>query len=170
MARDVTHILVPTDFSPASDAALTYGKALAKTFGASLHILHVIDKRFTTGPFDKVYGALPQEMDEVWHTDAAAQIAERLSAEEATRYCATSAVVFGPTAPSITRYAAEHNIDLIVMGSHGRTGIAHAVIGSVAERVVRTASCPVLVVRDSGAVKVHGLVAARASTPVPGLA
>jgi universal stress protein A len=167
MTRNITRILVPTDFSPHSDAALAYAKALAPMFGASLHLLHVIDDVFASGAFaTEVYGAMPVDFDDACQSDAGTRLCNLLSRDEITQFHARSAVVFGTTSPSITRYAAEHNIDLIVMGTHGRTGVAHVLIGSVAERVVRTASCPVLTVRESGAVKVHSVDAERVATPL----
>jgi universal stress protein A len=162
MTRTISRILVPTDFSPHSDAALTYAKALARTFGASLHLLHVLDDVLTSGVLTaEAYGPMPVGVDEGRHPDAGTRLCDLLSGDEVTRFHARGAVVFGTTSQSITRYAAEHGIDLIVMGTHGRTGVAHALIGSVAERVVRTAPCPVLTVRESGAVKVHSVDAER---------
>ena len=159
MTRTISRILVPTDFSPPSDAALIYAKALAR-FGASLHLLHVLDDVLTGGVLTAdVGGPMPLGVDGVRHSDAGTRLCDLLSRDEVTRFHARSSVVFGATSPSITRYAAEHDIDLIVMGTHGRTGAAHAPIGSVAERVVRTAPCPVLTVRESGAAKMHGVEA-----------
>ena len=75
---------------------------------------------------------------------------QRLSADEEERFGATWAIVSGLTAKQIVEFADENAIDLIVMGTHGRRGVAHLLLGSVAEHVVRTAACPVLTVRGPG--------------------
>jgi universal stress protein A len=166
-ARPIGHILVPIDFSPTSEAALTYAKLLARNFEASLHLLHVMDDTFMSSAFGaEAYGALPVGSGEVCHSDAGTRLCNLLSRDEVIRFHARSSVVFGATAPSITGYAAKHGIDLIVMGTHGRTEVTHAVLGSIAEHVVRTAGCPVLTVRESGAVKLLSLERERLSAPL----
>jgi universal stress protein A len=148
MARTFTRILVPTDFSEYSDAALDYARSLADTFGASLHLLHVFEDPYVTaGAFSgETYLALPGDLRETMTADAKKQLAARLPGTEASTRQATSEVLMGGAARTIVDYAAAEQIDLIVMGTHGRTGLLHLLIGSVAERVVRTAPCPVLTV------------------------
>ena len=144
----INHILVPTDFSSTSDAALDYARALAARFGASLHLLHVIQDPFLSGPL--VAEAYVTETPGVRTTimdDAKARLAHRLTARDRDTFAAHAEVVFGRDAETIVDYAADRGVDLIVMGTHGRTGMAHLLLGSVAERVVRTAHCPVLTVR-----------------------
>jgi nucleotide-binding universal stress UspA family protein len=143
-----TRILVPTDFSDPSDAALDYARALADKFGGSLHLLHVIEPVYARGAFsNEVYiGAAPGAY-ELLATDAQAKLADRVLPSDRTRYGTTTEVITGLSAETIVEYAADHHIDLIVMGTHGRTGLAHLVMGSVAEHVVRRALCPVLTVR-----------------------
>jgi len=87
------------------------------------------------------------ELRRVMVDEATARIGERLSANDRTVFGATGEVLFGSGARCIVDYATEHDIDLIVMGTHGRTGMSHLLMGSVAERVVRTAPCAVMTVR-----------------------
>ena len=132
-------ILVATDFSDASDVALTYGRSLAQTFGASLHLLHV-----TENPFLRPTPAHPHMLKAA----TKGQLEERLTTDDRVRLRATSVLATSDNpAQEITRHAAVHDVDLIVMGTHGRGAMAQLLMGSVAEKVVRTAPCPVLTVR-----------------------
>lgn len=143
MTRNFTTILVPTDFSYASDAALGYARMLAARFGAALHLLHVVDE---PGSWSEVYAALP-EIQLRLSADAAKRL-EAMAACLPPPVQATSAVVCGAPVPSIVKVAESKGADLIVMGTHGRRGMGHLLLGSVAERVVRLAPCPVLTVRE----------------------
>jgi nucleotide-binding universal stress UspA family protein len=149
MTRDFTRILVPTDFSASSNGAMALAKELASRFGASLHLLHVLDDPFVTAAFAvDVYAPPPAGLRESWLKGAETLLDAQLAPEEKARFRSTTAVVFGTPAGAITEYAGTHDIDLIVIGTHGRGGMAHLFIGSVAERVVRTAPCPVMTVRE----------------------
>jgi nucleotide-binding universal stress UspA family protein len=144
-----TRILVPTDFSPAADQALARARGLAEAFGASLHLIHVFEDPFTAAAYaPEVFAALPPDYREAALADATRQLDERLGAEERRTFGSTTDVIVGLPAREIVRFAAAHDIDLIVMGTHGRGGLAHLLLGSVAERVVRTAPCAVLTVRE----------------------
>ena len=133
------NILVATDFGPASAAALTYGRALAKTFGARLHLLHVAENSFLRPTMNDPYAL---------RAVVARQLDECLTAEDRAERAAHAVLhVSDDPADAITDYARSTPIDLIVVGTHGRTGVSHLLVGSVAERVVRTAPCPVLTVR-----------------------
>ena len=147
MAPNITHILVPTDFSNTADVALTYAKTLADQLNASLHVIHVLADPYVVTPFDV---PTPMEPEIRQHTleDVRACLLERLDADEEQRFRGTRAIVRGLAAKQIAQYAADHSIDLIVMGTHGRRGVAHLLLGSVAEHVGRIAPCPVLTVRD----------------------
>ena len=147
----ITRILVATDFSPTADAALAQARALAEALGASLHLLHVFEDPYTTAP--EVYAVLPPDFREHALREAARQLDERLGRQEKREFGGTTNVVVGSPARDIVRFAAEDSIDLIVVGTHGRSGIAHLLLGSVAERVVRTAPCMVLTVRETAALK-----------------
>jgi nucleotide-binding universal stress UspA family protein len=133
------NVLVATDFSPPSDAALTYGRALAQQFGATLHLLHVADNDFLrSSPAD------PHAVAE----GKRRTLNRRLTDEDRTALYARAILeVSDSPAQAISDYALSEAIDLIVMGTHGRTGVSQLLNGSVAERVVRFAPCPVLTVR-----------------------
>lgn len=145
----ITRILVPTDFSAASDAALAYARVIGRQFSASVHLLHVFDDPFASGSFvaDGI-GLMPIELRESLFAEARARLAERLAAHAQLIPGSSSALVVGPPARRIVEYARDNDMDLIVMGTHGRGGLAHVLLGSVTERVVRTARCPVLTTRS----------------------
>jgi nucleotide-binding universal stress UspA family protein len=125
----LNEILFPTDFSPASEAAARIARELAVQAGARLHVLHVVPP--VTDP------SLPAE-----HlAQAARSLADGLRVE--------TTLLSGRAGRNIVDYARDKRIDLIVVGTHGRTGITHALLGSVAETVVRLAPCLVLTVPAS---------------------
>jgi nucleotide-binding universal stress UspA family protein len=134
-----TNILVATDFGEPAQTALAYGRALAQTFGASLHVLHVRENVF----FRPIAGD-PHALQQ-----AAVSNVNFCLTEDDRRLLHAHAVVeiSDDPAEAIVEYARSAAIDLIVTGTHGRTGVERVLIGSVAERVVRTAPCPVLTVR-----------------------
>jgi len=141
-------ILVPTDFGPASEIALGYGIDLAKTFNAALHLLHAVVDVVPVSPVTAVYG--PEHAGVMLPLDEDAR--ERLQAlidshPDAPATTVTAVVRSMSPANAILEYAADHGIDFIVMGTHGRSMVAHLLLGSVTETVVRSASCPVLTVR-----------------------
>ena len=143
------HVLVATDFSDASGAALAYGRELAHSFGAALTVVHVVDdiSMRAYGVDSGVFLTDPQ-VQRQFEDDARKQIDAEISDEDRIQLTAAGVVLMS-SAPSaaIVNYAYESGIDLIVMGTHGRSGFAHLLMGSVSERVVQTASCPVLTVR-----------------------
>jgi nucleotide-binding universal stress UspA family protein len=154
MKPEIRRILVPLDFSPPSDRALAYARAFAAEFGASLHLLHVVEDRLLTGPWPaEVYlGELPKVREDLVK-DCEHRLRESLDALVADGAAATGEVLIGGPSHVIVEQAGVTNADLIVMGTHGRTGITHMLIGSVAERVIRHAPCPVFVVRERTAVE-----------------
>lgn len=134
-----TAILVATDFGEAADRALTYGRTLARAFGASLHVLHVLENVFM-----RAVVADPR------HIEAAAlrRLDERVTDDDRRTLRALPIIdTSDQPAESIVAYARTAHIDLIVIGTHGRGPMERLLMGSVAERVVRTAPCPVLTVR-----------------------
>jgi universal stress protein A len=148
-------ILVPLDFGVASEAALTYAKELATKFGARLFLLHIVEDPTATGVWTPdIYLAASAELRERLLADAKQRVESALSGGERERFQATADVRLGTAADGIGSFAREKTIDLIVMGTHGRRGLAHMFLGSVAERVVRTAPCPVLTVRGDRAPEV----------------
>jgi nucleotide-binding universal stress UspA family protein len=135
----MTQILVATDFSEASAAAMEYGRALARTFGASLHLLHVIEN-----PFLRPHAVDPHTIKNA----ALSHLFDRLTDDDRRKLHATPVLeTSDDPADAIVKYAKARQIDLIVMGTHGRGTVAQILEGSVAERVVRLAPCPVLTVR-----------------------
>jgi nucleotide-binding universal stress UspA family protein len=142
---EITRILVPTDFSEPADAALTYALDLAAKVGASISLIHVFDDPFIGGMYTAEYVPMPPQM----RADIVAGLRKQLAdvVEKRGNPNLSAEVLVGPTAKAIVDAANDRHADLIVMGTHGRHGVAHLLLGSVAERVVRTAGCPVLTVR-----------------------
>lgn len=142
----IQNILVPTDFSEASDSALVYGRTLARTFNARLHLLHVVDEAsFIAGADGYALNGASVLAD---MTDEAEKRLLTCLTDEDWRDPKTITDVWtGAPAHGIADYARDEAIDLIVMGSHGRGFISALLTGRVAEKVVRIAPCPVLTVR-----------------------
>jgi nucleotide-binding universal stress UspA family protein len=141
-------LLVPTDFSEYSDAALAHAFRLAKDRGARVVMLHVIDARPTPNPLYAHYYPIPTPT-QMRDAEAKASEALRLRIPDELRDADRVEVQVGHGAPAaeILRVAEERKASLIVIATHGRTGLRRLALGSVAERVVREAPCPVLVVR-----------------------
>lgn len=138
-------ILVPSDFSECSDAALRYGLELARRFDARLHLLHVVQDPLTQPWAAEGFSAPLFEVVDKWQREARERL--KLSVPEADAGRVTiSATIAWPFA-EILRYATDNDVDLIVMGTHGRGGVSHMLLGSIAEKVIRRAPCPVLTVR-----------------------
>ena len=138
-------ILVATDFSEPSMKALAYGRDLARAYDAMLHILHVTGDALAQGAeLGFVVADLQGSVDRA----ARAELDKLVSAAEAQalRIVRTIKSSRNPAA-AIVDFARDEGMDLIVVGTHGRGAVAHLFMGSVAERVVRTAPCPVLAVR-----------------------
>ena len=145
MVRRFTHILVATDFSPASEAALAYAKELAEQFHGRLTLLHVITDPAARGVWmPEVYVPANVETQESFLREARQRLAALVTEEERDRFTAAFEARIGIAADVIQDVAREQDVSLIVMGTHGRTGLMHMLLGSVAERTVRTATCPVL--------------------------
>lgn len=142
-----SRILVPTDFSPASDAALEYARILAAKFGSTLRILHVIDDPSSSSAFvGDGFAPSTEDIRNRLLKEARTRLDHLMNLADRSRYHAADAVI-GTPADAIIDFASATGTSLVVMGTHGRTGLAHLLMGSVAEQVVRTASCPVLTVR-----------------------
>ena len=142
-------VLLPTDFSDHSTAATKYACELAAKFNAELHLLHTLDVHAGLTPGFAMGLDLPTYIKE---STAAAEksLAGVLDPQWSAGRKVVHAVIEGSPRAEIIRYARQHDIDLIVLATHGRTGLAHVLMGSVAESVVRTAPCPVLIVRPEG--------------------
>jgi universal stress protein A len=142
-------ILVPTDFSPSSKLALEYAVALAAAFHSKVHVFNAWEVPAYLRPDLTVWvGDVSTTLS--IHACSEAQKAMReflADAKVEENENITTQVVNGAPYATILSQAREGRFDLIAMGTHGRTGVAHLVLGSVAERVVRHAGCPVLTVR-----------------------
>jgi len=135
-------ILVPTDGSEPADAAVEHAIDLAGSSGATLHVLSVVDSSAYTSldvSSESVLDSLETRAREA--TETVAEMATDAGVDTVTE------VSVGSPHAQITDYAETTDVDLIVMGTHGRTGLDRVLLGSVTERVVRAASCPVLTVR-----------------------
>ena len=135
-------ILFPTDFSTASDAALSHAEALAKSSGARLLIVHVEEPPLAYGGGELYYGIpepdserIVKMLEDVRPRDPAVPFTHRLT--------------MGDPAGEIVRLATDERAEMIVLGTHGRTGMTRLLMGSVAEAIVRRAPCPVLVYREA---------------------
>jgi len=147
---ELKKILVPTDFSEFSQAAIRYGQELATRYQAELHLIHVLEMHPSLTPTFELGLALPSQIQE--SRAAAEETLAKLPAD--TSVACVRAVLEGKPVVEILRYAREKEIDLLVATTHGRTGLAHVLMGSVAENLVRMATCPVLTVRPNQ----HGFV------------
>jgi nucleotide-binding universal stress UspA family protein len=142
-------VLVPVDFSDTSDVALRYGKALAGAFGASLHVIHVVHEPYAQPWAVEAYGFSMATLQEDWIKEANTKLESVLTADDRRALKATATTILGHPVSEILRFATDERIELIVMGTHGRGPLGHMVMGSVAERVVRHAPCPVLTVHEA---------------------
>jgi nucleotide-binding universal stress UspA family protein len=140
---------MPTDFSSTSDHALEYAVLLARGTGAALHLLHVVAFPLEVAASPEAYwvelGGVRKQMS----ADAERELASRATGTTGVRV--TTEVRDGSPARTIVETATARRCQLIVMGTHGRGGFSQIFLGSVAERVVRTASCPVLTVSTATA-------------------
>jgi universal stress protein A len=140
-------ILVPMDFSPPARKALHYALSFAEQFGATITLLNVVEPAV----YPTELGYIPVEIDtlhKTMNTSARERLAQLAQEQVPPPYRANTLVRVGTPYHEITAAAKELNVDLIVIATHGYTGLKHVVLGSTAERVVRHAPCPVLTVRE----------------------
>lgn len=142
---EVKRILFPTDFSEHSEHAWTYALAFAKEFGAELHLIHVVAAPPHVGEAYVTYD--PKKLLEAMTAEANAQLDRMVEVARDAGLTFHRLVVTGVDFREIIEAARTREVDLIVMATHGRTGLAHALMGSVAEKVVRKAPCPVLTIK-----------------------
>jgi nucleotide-binding universal stress UspA family protein len=145
----IRSILAPTDFSEHAHTSLRYAVGLAEKFGATLHLVHILPDIVPVGPDAMLAPAMPPE----YYTDSENQSKELLSKALDPAWGTPLALVtsarWGEAVEGVVTYAREQNIDLIVVATHGRQGLSHALLGSAAERILREAPCPVLTLKDS---------------------
>jgi nucleotide-binding universal stress UspA family protein len=157
-------ILVPVDFSTFSLKSLACAVAFARQFGSRLLVLHVVEIPYVGSGYGEV--ELPPLPDDL-AAGATERLGQLVQANVGDRAPATAAIRLGQPWCEITEAAREAGADLIILGTHGYTGMKHILMGSTAERVVRHAPCPVLVMRqragDAAAVSAPAPVAGSAS-------
>ena len=141
-------ILVPVDGSEPSTAAIEHARNLAQHEGATVHVIHAIEMRSP----GVTMGRVPTDVMTDVQEEAEQLVNDATDTLEAAGIDTRSEVVDGTASEAIPEYASEHDIDLIVMGTHGQAGLDERFLGSVTERVVRTSDLPVLTVSD-GAVE-----------------
>ncbi len=150
MTLKIAKILFPADFSEISLVALKYARELAGVFDAQLHCVHVVDEAYqywtAMGPEAAPLGPAVEDITSM----AEAQM-ERFADQYliGLKYAPITKVLHGRPSREIVTYAQETLIDLIVLATHGRGGLAHALLGSTADKVIHNAPCPVLTVRAS---------------------
>lgn len=149
---NLKRILLPTDFSEPALEATKYAVELADRFGAELHLLNVIEDPVIYLPMFESY---PLPSREEFEQYAQTRLENWLLPDDAERCEAKLSWVHGTPFAEILRYAKDREVDLIVVGTHGRGLAAHLLMGSVAEKVVRKAPCPVLTVRPGEHEFVH---------------
>ena len=148
-AKGPRRILVPTDFSLCSDAALDCAKLMAAEMRGSICLLHVIDQPATGTPFEPgLWAPDVLEARQGQMAKARVELGSRMLADSRSRVSTTGDIACGPSAATISTYATNHAVDMIVMGAHGRSGMADLWMGSVATSIIRTARCPVLTVKS----------------------
>src|SRR3989338_7905930 len=139
-------ILFPTDFSESAENASRYALSLAKKYGSKVYVIHVIEPFTYTTEFGLDFSAQLKEMEA-----SARRLLDDVAASiKKTNLDVESALITGEPFVEIIKYARKEQVDLIVMATHGRSGIEHMLMGSVAEKVVRKSPCPVLTIKKSG--------------------
>jgi nucleotide-binding universal stress UspA family protein len=147
---NIRSILVPTDFSECGNYALSYAASLARLFGASILCVHVIEPMVPTVGYSGMTEPLPlADISDQLEDSAERELPKLADCEECAGIEVEELIVHGEAASEIVRVAKEKAADLIVVSSHGRTGLGRILFGSTAEAIVRHAPCPVLVVKPS---------------------
>ncbi len=146
-------LLTPVDFSSYSIEAATHAYELSRAVGGRLHMLHVVVPHHSLLPLIPLVADAEHARELAREASMVEQAEAELARLKAERMenspTVTTLALVGPPAAKIREYAAEQNVDLIVVSTHGRTGVEHVLIGSVAEKLVRTAHCSVIVLRHA---------------------
>ena len=145
----IEKILVPTDFSTHSMKALGWAAELARNFGAEIVLLHVFDTRIVENIYH-IHQHSPEKAREELQQVAEGRIADLVGGEVAQDVAISAVYAEGIPPVEVKRVAEEIGADLVVMGSHGSTGLSQLLYGSTAEGVVRGAPCPVLTINPDG--------------------
>ena len=144
---ELKRILLATDLSEYAGHATNYACELADRFEAELHVLYVFNELLPSA--DWTYPQLDEHI-QAFQRQQAEALTKVVPAEWQKSHHVVHATAEGRAEVEIIRYAKAHEIDLIVLATHGRTGLPHLIIGSTAEHIVRMASCPVLTIRPEG--------------------
>lgn len=142
----VQALLIPTDFSENAGQALSMAKEIARGTKATLHVIHIVEP--VVYPADWSYAQVGfADIEQELHTNAEAELTKIADGLRAEGFSVVTSVRRGRASDEICDYAANHNISIISIGTHGRSGLEHFLFGSTTERVLRKAPCPVLSVR-----------------------
>lgn len=139
-------ILFPTDFSESAENASRYAMSLAKKYGSKVYVIHVIEPFTYTTEFGLDFSAQLKEME----ASARRLLDDIVASIKRNNLDVESVLITGEPFVEIIKYARKEQVDLIVMATHGRSGIEHMLLGSVAEKVVRKSPCPVMTIKKSG--------------------
>jgi len=142
----IKRILCASDFSPASRRALRLAQELARTFKAKLFLFHAYERSLPMSNGGYLPPSVLQEMLTATREAARRNLQRLARSPKGKSVRIATLLAEGPPSAAIVRAAKKNRVDLVVMGTHGRTGVQRLLMGSVADRVIRTASCPVLVV------------------------
>jgi len=145
---EIKSILAPTDFSAHSEQAIRYACRLAERLGSELHLLHVLSEILPAGPDPLLMPVMPAQFYKENEVRAQETLEKALDPSWGKPAAVINAVRWGSPVESIVSYVVDHGVDLIIIATHGRTGLSHLLLGSVAERIVREAPCPVLTIRN----------------------
>ena len=140
-------ILYPTDFSESSLEALKYAISFARSSGAKLVLMHVVNEKIFSEGLSLPRLEAPEALGQEMAAEAGRQLRMLIPADQRVGLDVEMVILNGMPFLEIIRYAKANNVDLIVIGTHGRSGVEHIIFGSTAEKVVRKAPCPVLTVR-----------------------
>ncbi len=146
---DIKRVLAPTDFSAHSEKAVRFACGLAERFGSELHLVNVLSEIIPAGPDPLLMPVMPPQFYQENEDRARETLRSLIQPSWGKPAKIITAVRWGSPVEAIVDYANEHQVDMIVIATHGRTGLSHVLLGSVAERIVREAGCPVLSIRDS---------------------
>lgn len=146
MHIDLKRICVATDFSNPANRAFQYGLVFAKQFQAELHLLHVIEDIIPTVPEPGLAMLPTQEIMNSLRKASEDGMAKVISQHDVSGVDIRQVVREGVPFREVCDYATKESVDLVIVGTHGRSGLTHLLLGSVAERVVRSATCPVLTI------------------------
>lgn len=150
MSISIQNILLATDFSESAVEAQRYALALTIPLGAKLHVLHIVKDPYPLPSATGVKAAPVVDPLPKIISAAEKKLTEQIAADRERYPEILPAVKVGDPVSQILDYANTHAIDLIILGTHGRSGLSHLIIGSVAEKVVRMAKCPVLTAHSAG--------------------